>query len=136
MTTTEINNRALVVDDSRVIRIIINRSLQELGFQSEEVCNGREAIERLQGNDLPAVIMIDWNMPELNGLEMVKAVRANPAWNDMRLIMITSENELERVQTALEAGADEYIMKPFTKDMIQEKLNLLGVVMPAVPTTI
>ncbi len=130
-----INNRTLVVDDSRVIRTIVGRALQELGFQPVEASNGRDGLEKLQAGELPAVVMIDWNMPELNGIEMVKTVRANPAWNDVRLIMITSENELERVQTALEAGADEYIMKPFTKEMIQEKLDLLGVPIPT-PTPV
>jgi len=131
----EINKHALVVDDSRVIRTIVGRALHELGFQFVEASNGRDALERLNQGELPAVIMVDWNMPEMNGLEMVKTVRANPAWSDVRLIMITSENELERVQTALEAGADEYIMKPFTKEMIQEKLDLLGVPIPS-PTPV
>jgi two-component system chemotaxis response regulator CheY len=130
------NNRALVVDDSRVIRTIISRALVELGFQAEEAANGREAIERLQKGPVPAVAMVDWNMPEVNGLEMVKTVRANAAWSDVKLIMITSENEIERVTTAIEAGADEYIMKPFTKDMIQEKLALLGVAIPGAAPTI
>ncbi len=131
----EINKRTLVVDDSRVIRTIVGRALQELGFQPVEASNGRDALEHLQKEDLPSVIMVDWNMPEMNGLDMVRTVRANPAWADVRLIMITSENELERVQTALEAGADEYIMKPFTKEMIQEKLDLLGVPIPS-PTPV
>jgi len=126
----ETNKRTLVVDDSRVIRTIVGRALKELGFHPEEAGNGREGLERLQQGMLPAVIMIDWNMPELNGIEMVQAVRTNTAWNEVRLIMITSENELERVQSALEAGADEYIMKPFTKEMIQDKLNLLGIPIP------
>ncbi len=125
-----INKRTLVVDDSRVIRTIVGRALQELGFQPVEASNGRDGLEKLQAAELPAVVMIDWNMPELNGIEMVKTVRANPAWNDVKLIMITSENEIERVQTALEAGADEYIMKPFTKEMIQEKLDVLGIPIP------
>jgi two-component system chemotaxis response regulator CheY len=129
------NTRALVVDDSRVIRTIISRALVELGFQAEEAANGREAIERLEKGPAPAVVMVDWNMPEVNGLEMVKTVRAKAAWSEVKLIMITSENEIERVTTAIEAGADEYIMKPFTKDMIQEKLTLLGVAIPgAAPT--
>jgi two-component system chemotaxis response regulator CheY len=126
----KINNQTLIVDDSRVIRSIVGRAMQELGFQTVEAGNGRDALELLQHNYLPAVIVVDWNMPEMNGLEMVKAIRANQVWNDVKLVMITSENELERVQTALEAGADEYIMKPFTKDMIQEKLELLGITIP------
>ena len=126
----ETNKCTLVVDDSRVIRTIVGRALKELGFHAEEAGNGHEGLERLQQGLIPVVIMVDWNMPQLNGLEMVQAVRTNTKWNGVRLIMITSENELERVQTALEAGADEYIMKPFTKEMIQDKLNLLGIPIP------
>jgi two-component system chemotaxis response regulator CheY len=132
MTTLEPNKRTLVVDDSRVIRTIVGRALIALGFETKEAGNGREAITFLEAGPLPAVMMVDWNMPEMSGLEMVKAVRSNSAWNDVRLIMITSENEAQRVQEALEAGADEYIMKPFSKEMIQEKLVLLGVPMPSV----
>ena len=128
------NKRTLVVDDSRVIRTIVGRALQELGFQPRRPATARGRPGKTGARRTPAVVMIDWNMPEVNGLEMVKTVRANPAWADVKLIMITSENEIERVQTALEAGADEYIMKPFTKEMIQEKLMLLGVPCPAPPS--
>ena len=132
MTNSTPNKRTLVVDDSRVIRSIVGRALKELGFESEEAGNGREGLDRLKQGILPALMMVDWNMPEMSGLEMVQAVRANGAWNDVRLIMITSENESERVQEALEAGADEYIMKPFSKEMILDKLLLLGVAVPGV----
>lgn len=131
MTTLEPNKRALVVDDSRVIRMIVTRALVELGFETEEAGNGREALELLKKGALPSVMMVDWNMPEMSGLEMVSTVRADPALSEVKLIMITSENEVERVQTALEAGADEYIMKPFSKDMIQEKLQMIGVPIPS-----
>jgi len=130
MTTTEPNKRTLVVDDSRVIRTIVGRSLQQLGFETEEAANGCEGITLLEKGNLPAMMMVDWNMPSMSGLEMVRAVRANRAWDEVKLIMITSENESERVQEALEAGADEYIMKPFSKEMIQEKLLLLGITEP------
>ena len=131
MTTPETNRYALMVDDSRVIRAIVGRAMHELGFETQEAGDGQGALDRLKQGPLPAVMLIDWNMPGLSGLELVQAVRANPAWSEVRLIMITSENDIERVQKALEAGADEYIMKPFTKDMIQEKLTLLGVTVPS-----
>jgi two-component system chemotaxis response regulator CheY len=131
MSTHEPNRHALMVDDSRVIRAIVGRAMQELGFETKEAGDGQGALDQLRQGPLPEVMLIDWNMPGLSGLELVEAVRANPAWSDVRLIMITSENEIERVQKALEAGADEYIMKPFTKDMIQEKLTLLGVTVPS-----
>ena len=129
---TQVSRRALVVDDSRVIRAIVSRSLTELGFQIVEAVHGSEALEKLGSGELPAIVMIDWNMPEMSGLELVRAVRAKPEWKAIRLIMITSENEHERVQEALQSGADEYIMKPFTKDMIREKLMLLDVPLPTV----
>ena len=106
--------RVLIVDDSVVMRRMIS-----------DMVLSDPALEQLQQGPLPAVVIVDWNMPELNGLDMVRAVRANPAWTDIRLIMITSENELERVQTALEAGADEYIMKPFNRDVLLDKLAQL-----------
>jgi two-component system chemotaxis response regulator CheY len=131
MTNLESNRRALMVDDSRVIRAIVGRAMQELGFETEEAGDGQAALDQLRKGPPPGVMLVDWNMPGLNGLELVQAIRANPEWNEMRLIMITSENEINRVQKALEAGADEYIMKPFTKDMIQEKLTLLGITVPS-----
>jgi two-component system chemotaxis response regulator CheY len=123
---------ALVVDDSRAIRLIIGRILRELGFSVSEASNGREALDALGSLPVPRVIMVDWNMPEMNGLEFVRAARLNEALAGTRLIMITSENEIGRVQEALEAGADEYIMKPFSRDMIQEKLAVLDVTLPKV----
>jgi two-component system chemotaxis response regulator CheY len=131
MTTLPLATRALIVDDSRVIRTIVGRALIELGFETQEAGNGREALAVLEKGPLPGMVMVDWNMPEMSGLDMVKAIRANAAWNVLKLIMITSENEMERVQEALQAGADEYIMKPFSKDMIQEKLMLIGVPIPS-----
>jgi len=131
MMNLEPNRRALMVDDSRVIRAIVGRAMQELGFETEEAGDGQGALDKLRQGPSPCVMLIDWNMPNLNGLELVRAVRANPEWSEVRMIMITSENEIDRVQTALEAGADEYIMKPFTKDMIQEKLTLLGITIPS-----
>jgi two-component system chemotaxis response regulator CheY len=127
---TQSSRRAVVVDDSRVIRAIVSRSLGELGFEIVEAVNGSEALQKIGEGELPAIVMIDWNMPEMSGLELVRAVRARPEWKQLRMIMITSENEHERVQEALQSGADEYIMKPFTKDMIREKLMLLDVPLP------
>ncbi len=120
----------LIVDDSKAIRLIIGRILRELGFTTNEASNGREALEALGSMTVPRVIMVDWNMPEMNGLEFVRAVRQNSTLAGTRLIMITSENEIGRVQEALDAGADEYIMKPFSREMIQEKLAVLEVPIP------
>jgi two-component system chemotaxis response regulator CheY len=118
--------RALVIDDSRVIRAILKQSLQRLRFDVVEAGNGREALEQLRRIDRPDLILVDWNMPEMNGLEFVQAIRADAAFSDVRLMMVTTEHDAAQVTRALEAGADEYLMKPFTHQSMEEKLLLLG----------
>ena len=119
--------RALVIDDSKAMRMIIIRIMQELGFDVCEAANGREGLAHLRQNDRVDVALVDWNMPEMDGLAFIRAVRAEEAYRDLCLMMVTTETELVRVQEALEAGADEYIMKPFDKEMLLEKLALLGI---------
>jgi len=102
--------------------------LRELEFEVDEAPDGREALALLATKSQPDVALVDWNMPEMNGFELVQAVRANRAFDNIRLMMVTTETELAHVAKALEAGADEYVMKPFTKDAIRDKLALLGVV--------
>lgn len=117
--------RALIVDDSRAIRAMITRILKQLNFETVEACNGREALEKLKQSGTLDFALVDWNMPEMNGLEFVRAVRADASYKDLRLVMVTTETEMENVATALEAGANDYLMKPFTKEMIAEKLSAL-----------
>jgi len=117
---------ALVVDDSRATRMIIRKLLTGIGYEVVEAAHGKEALARLETASNVAVAFIDWNMPEMDGLELVSAIRRDPTRDDMRLVMVTSETELERVQAALQAGANEYVMKPFTADILKEKLALLG----------
>ena len=119
--------RVLIVDDSRATRAMIGRILKELKFETLEAANGRDALERLRQNGTADLVLVDWNMPEMNGLEFVKAVRADSSFRGITLMMVTTETEYENVVTALAAGANEYIMKPFTKDMIAEKLSILGI---------
>ena len=119
--------RALVVDDSRATRTILRQILKEIGFEVSEAGHGREALERLKEIGTPDLALVDWNMPEMNGFEFVRAVRADHAYDSMRLMMVTTETEMEQVAKALEAGANEYVMKPFTKDVILEKLDFLGI---------
>jgi len=117
----------LIVDDSRATRAMIGRILKELKFETLEAANGRDALERLRQNGTADLVLVDWNMPEMNGLEFVKAVRADSSFRGITLMMVTTETEYANVVTALAAGANEYIMKPFTKDMIAEKLSILGI---------
>jgi two-component system, chemotaxis family, chemotaxis protein CheY len=120
--------RALVVDDSRAIRVLLGRLLRELGFEVFEAGNGREALERLDDIGTVDLVLVDWNMPEMNGLEFIRSVRRRDEHADMTMIMVTTETETDQVVRALAAGANEYVMKPFSREMLVEKLELLGVV--------
>jgi two-component system chemotaxis response regulator CheY len=116
----------LVVDDSRAMRIIIGRVLKELGYEVLEAGHGGEALARLEASPGVSLAMVDWNMPVMNGFDLVNAVRANPRWSNLTLIMCTTESESSQVMKALDAGANEYVMKPFTVDILKEKLAMLG----------
>jgi two-component system chemotaxis response regulator CheY len=118
--------RVLVIDDSRAMRSILRKIMTEVGFEVIEAEHGRHGLERLEEAGPTELALVDWNLPEMNGFEFVCSVRSNPAYDDMRLIMVTTETEKSQIRSALEAGADEYIMKPFTKDTILEKLAMIG----------
>ena len=120
--------RALIVDDSRAIRRIIKKMLGEIGFEVVEAGHGIEAIQRLRDAGPVDVMLVDWNMPELNGYDFLCYVRGNPDYKNIPLMMVTSETEMSQMARALEAGANEYVMKPFTKEVIADKLTMLGVV--------
>jgi two-component system, chemotaxis family, chemotaxis protein CheY len=117
--------RALVIDDSTAMRSILARMLRELGFEVLEAGNGREAIDRLETSGGVDLALVDWNMPEMDGLEFVRRVRATGP-GEIRLVMVTSEVEAGRMALALAEGADEYVMKPFNRQVLEEKLGLLG----------
>jgi two-component system chemotaxis response regulator CheY len=118
--------RALVVDDARTVRLILRRILEEAGYEAVEAENGRDALAWLASGQSAQLVFVDWDMPEMNGISFVRKVRENPAYRDVRLVMVTKETRLHNVKEALEAGADEYIMKPFTRDVVRDKLQLLG----------
>jgi len=121
-------SKALVVDDSKTIRMIIRRVLIELGFEVCEAGNGIEAMKVLEKEKTAvSLVLADWNMPEMNGLELVKSLRQNPEYASIKVIMVTTETEIGQMTSALEAGANEYVMKPFTKDILVEKLELVGI---------
>jgi two-component system, chemotaxis family, chemotaxis protein CheY len=120
--------RALVVDDSRAMRAILSRVLQECGFEVREASNGQEALEDLDKGEPPALALLDWNMPTMNGFELLTHIRSRRHYDDMRVVMVTTECEPEQMSRALLAGADEYVMKPFTAEMLRDKLALIGVV--------
>jgi two-component system, chemotaxis family, chemotaxis protein CheY len=119
----------MVIDDSRAMRLILTRIATQLGFTVVEAGNGREALDKLaEMSEVPALALVDWNMPEMNGLEFVIAVRAEARYKPMTLMMVTTESEQGQIVRALAAGAHEYVIKPFTPDAIVEKLALLGLV--------
>ncbi len=118
--------QALLVDDSRAIRKIIGRMMIDLGFEVCEADNGVTALEVLSGPGSVDLALVDWNMPEMNGVEFLRKVRASPRWADLPLVMVTSETGLDHISEALAAGASEYIMKPFDRMVVEEKLRLLG----------
>jgi two-component system, chemotaxis family, chemotaxis protein CheY len=125
----------MVIDDSRAMRLILKRIVAQLGFDVVESANGKEAMDYLAGileagddSKLPGLALVDWNMPEMNGLEFVTAVRADQRLRNMTLMMVTTESEQSQIVRALASGAHEYVIKPFTPDAIIDKLTLLGLV--------
>ena len=119
--------RALIVDDSRTVRAIIGKTLRELGMEVAEAGNGREGVAQMHAVAGIELVLVDWNMPEMNGLEFVEAVRAERAFDAVRIMMVTTETEHAQVMRALKAGANEYLMKPFTPDVLVAKLGLMNV---------
>lgn len=121
--------KALIIDDSRAIRMLLGRVLAEYGFDLVEASNGAEGLDCLRRHEIQ-LALVDWSMPLMSGIEFVEAVRRDPTLDGLVLVMVTSRTEQGEVVRALEAGADEYIMKPFTREMIHEKLALLGITKP------
>ncbi len=119
--------KMLVIDDSTTMRLIISKTLKEMGHEVAQAPDGKQGLSAALGLEGLGMIFVDWNMPEMNGYEFVVAARADAKLKGVPIVMVTTENEAENVQKALTAGANEFIMKPFTKDAIQGKLALLGV---------
>ena len=119
--------RALVIEDSRAMRSILGEILGDVGFDSVMAADAEEALAGLDEDHDFDFALVDWNLPGMSGLELVREIRNRQKMHDIRLMMVTTETELTRVQEALDAGADEYIMKPFDKEMLLEKLVLLGI---------
>ena len=119
--------KAMVIDDSRAMRTIVGQILKGIGFEIVEAANGREGLRLLEKIELPAIAMVDWNMPEMNGLDFVCEVRSQPKYGGMRIIMVTTETDIKRMSEAMVHGVDEYVMKPFTKEIILRKLEQLAV---------
>ncbi len=133
MTEGRRSTRVLVVDDSRAMRMTLARLLSGLGMEVTEAANGMQALEALATDGPYGIAFLDWYMPELNGLDLVRRVRAEPAYDDVRLVMVTSECEAPLIVSALEAGADEYVTKPFDRRVFESKLAAIGIGQYQVP---
>ena len=122
---------ALIIDDSRAMRRILRQIVEPLGFRILEAGDGQEGLDRLeQYHPDVELTLVDWNMPVMNGLEFVKAVRADDQYQQMKIAMVTTETEPAQMARALMAGVDEFVMKPFTSEILIEKLKLIGVQCP------
>ena len=115
----------LVVDDSSVIRKVARRILEGLDFQISEAENGEEAIEVCR-QQIPDAILLDWNMPKMDGYEFLRALRRLPGGDKPKVVFCTTENDVAHIARALHAGANEYIMKPFDKDIVEAKFQEVG----------
>lgn len=120
--------RALVVDDSRAQRMMLKRLLVAAGFEVAEAGHGLDALDRLGESGPVELMLVDWNMPQMDGLELIKAVRSQLDFERIVVVMVTSENEPTQIARALMAGADEYALKPLTADGLTQKLQLVGMV--------
>ncbi len=118
--------RILIVDDSRTVRSVIRQMLESRGFLVDEAENGRKAIDRCRDTGPPEGVILDVNMPEMDGLTCLREIRRDPAFASCRIVMCSTRVEFEQVAEAVAAGADEYIMKPFTEDILVDKLRQLG----------
>lgn len=124
--------QALIVDDSRAMRRILRKIIEPLALQISEAENGVEGLQRLSEHPETELVFVDWNMPVMNGIDFVRALRSNPLNIQTKVFMVTSENTLAAIMIALKAGVDEFIMKPFTSEILLDKLRLIGVSLPPV----
>jgi two-component system chemotaxis response regulator CheY len=115
----------MIVDDSSVIRKVARRILEGLDFQITEAENGEEAIETCR-RELPDAILLDWNMPKMDGYDFLRVLRRLPGGDKPKVVFCTTENDVAHIARALHAGANEYIMKPFDKDIVEAKFQEVG----------
>jgi two-component system chemotaxis response regulator CheY len=119
--------RCLVIDDSSVIRKVARRILEGFGFTIMEAADGRQALASCV-KEMPEAILLDWNMPVMDGYEFLRALRAMPQGDKPKVVFCTTENDLAHIARAMHAGADEYIMKPFDKEIVEAKFQEVGLI--------
>ncbi|TLS67993.1 response regulator [Mariprofundus erugo] len=119
--------KALIVDDAKVVRVALGRIMNQLGYETVTAENGLEALEQMEAHPDTDVVMLDWNMPVMNGYDFLVAMREDSRFgNSPKVIMVTTETGMGSMMKALAAGADEYIMKPFDREMVSGKLMMIG----------
>lgn len=118
--------RALIVDDSRAIRRIVRTALARFGYEVLEAPTGNQSFAVLDCQPDVCLILVDWNLPDLNGLDFVKQLRASPHRSQVVVMMVSSETDVDQMFAALHAGANEYVVKPFREQMVADKLRVLG----------
>ena len=118
--------RALIVDDSRTVRMILGKALRELGYEVQEAEHGKEAIERLYHGETVDLLLVDWNMPVMNGIDFLRALRREPGGERPTVVFCTTENDMSHIAEAMRSGANEYIMKPFDSEIIESKFSEVG----------
>jgi two-component system chemotaxis response regulator CheY len=118
--------KALVIDDSSAMRTLLRRLLRDLSFEVTEAPDVSTALDRLGPDGIPDLALVDWNLPGGSGIEFVRAVRKHLTPRELRILMITTEVGPREMRMALDAGAQEYLMKPFTKEALRDKLSLMG----------
>ncbi len=126
---------ALVVDDSRAMRKLLQRMVEHLGFSAIEAGHGQEALEVLESHQDCGIALVDWNMPVMNGLDLVKNLRSQRRYDRLKIVMVTSEASPRNIYEAMKAGADEYAMKPVTPEILHDKFSLMGVQVPQTAAT-
>ncbi len=115
----------LIVDDSKVIRMVAKKILRELSFDTDEAEDGQRALDICKAN-MPDAVLLDWNMPVMNGIEFLKELRKLPGGDHPVVVFCTTENDIDHIQAAITAGANEYIMKPFDSEILQTKFSQVG----------
>ena len=117
----------LIVDDSRVIRMVARRILEDLDFEIHEAVDGRSALDQCH-SEMPDVVLLDWNMPDMNGIDFLRALRQSTGGEQPVVVFCTTETDMDHIREAIAAGANEYIMKPFDSDIIQAKFAQAGLI--------
>jgi two-component system chemotaxis response regulator CheY len=118
--------KALIIDDSGAMRSILRQYMRELNYEVVEARDGREAMTRCEQTPDLDIALVDWNMPVMNGLQFVQTLRAQKKYDSIKLMMVTTENDAAHIEAALGAGANEFVMKPFTYEVLEEKMALLN----------